>query len=144
MNGWIGVDLDGVLAHYDKWLPDHGIGAPVPAMVARVRSWLAQGREVRIMTARVAASTEWSEVSQSYGDDTFIAKQRALIEAWCLEHLGQVLPITCQKDYRMVELWDDRAVQVVKNMGLPVTAFLSWLPRDVVTDPDNPYMLSRI
>ncbi len=39
------------------------------------------------------------------------------IQAWCLEHVGEVLPVTPAKDYDMVELWDDRAVQVIPNTG---------------------------
>jgi len=39
------------------------------------------------------------------------------IAAWCKLHIGQVLPLTCTKDYGMIELWDDRAVQVEMNTG---------------------------
>ena len=53
MSGWIGVDLDGTLAEYGGWKgPDH-IGPPVPKMLERVKSWIAEGRDVRIFTARV-------------------------------------------------------------------------------------------
>lgn len=44
---------------------------------------------------------------------------RAHIERWCLEHIGIVLPVTNVKDYGMIELWDDRAVQVIPNTGEP-------------------------
>lgn len=106
MSGWIGVDLDGTLAHYADWAAncDH-IGEPVPAMLARVRAWLAKGQEVKIFTARASAS----------GKD--LEEQVALIEAWCIKHIGQVLPITCVKDFGMIELWDDRAVSVEMNTG---------------------------
>ena len=40
-----------------------------------------------------------------------------MIDRWCLKHLGEALPITCIKDMRMTELWDDRAIQVVPNTG---------------------------
>lgn len=30
---WLGVDLDGTLAVYDKWRGIEHIGAPIPAMV---------------------------------------------------------------------------------------------------------------
>ncbi len=106
MSGWFGVDLDGTLAHYVGW-NDGVIGPPVDAMVSLVRSWLAEGREVRIVTARV--SPEQHEV--------FIEDQRAKIEAWCEEHIGQKLPVTASKDFGMIELWDDRCVQVVPNTG---------------------------
>lgn len=103
MNGWIGVDLDGTLAHYNGWQGVEHIGVPVPAMAARVRGWRAQGIEVRIFTARVHGP----------------GRQDALphINAWLLHHFGEALPVTCEKDYGMVELWDDRAVQVTPNTG---------------------------
>lgn len=46
---------------------------------------------------------------------------RAAIEEWCLEWLGQVLPVTACKDYAMVELWDDKCVTVEHNTGLVKT-----------------------
>lgn len=113
MSGWIGVDLDGTLAHYEyksgPWDPYH-IGAPVPAMQERVKRWLAEGREVRIFTARVSADTAQRSV----------AAIRFHIEKWCQEHLGIILPVTCTKDYDMIELWDDRAVRVEANTGRPL------------------------
>jgi hypothetical protein len=103
VSGWIAVDLDGTLAHYDEWRGVEHIGEPVGAMLFRVRKWLADGREVRIFTARVS------------GPDGEIA--RAHIEAWCEEHIGQRIPVTNVKDYAMTELYDDRAVQVEANTG---------------------------
>ena len=47
-------------------------------------------------------------------------KQREIEKAiadWCLEHIGQALPVTCIKDFEMIELWDDRAVAVETNTG---------------------------
>lgn len=41
--GWIGVDLDGTLAHYDGWKGADHIGEPIPAMVERVKQWLSEG-----------------------------------------------------------------------------------------------------
>lgn len=105
-SGWIGVDLDGTLAFYDHWRGEKHIGDPVPAMVDRVKAWLAQGIEVRIFTARVCEEEEATVT-------------RPLIEEWCLKHIGQKLAVTNKKDYSMVELWDDRAVRVAKNMGIP-------------------------
>lgn len=97
MSGWIGVDLDSTLAYHAGGL---GIGAPVPLMLARVQQWLAQGKHVKIMTARASVPSLIPEV-----------------EAWCLKHLGRVLEVTNQKDFAMLELWDDRAIQVVPNTG---------------------------
>jgi hypothetical protein len=105
MHGWIGVDLDGTLAHYDDWEGIEHIGAPIGPMVKRVRAWLEQGIEVRIFTARVGGSPEQAATARPY------------IERWCREHLGEVVPITATKDFGMYELWDDRAVQVECNTG---------------------------
>lgn len=118
MSGWIGVDLDGTLAKYDGWRGIEHIGDPVPEMLFRVRKWLAEGREVRIFTARVDGGL----VALSMGDNNGLAhcdipRVRAVIECWCLKHLGRVLPITNVKDYGMVELWDDRAIRVEQNTG---------------------------
>lgn len=126
---WIGVDFDGTLAHYDKWVaPDH-CGRPVQAMVDRVKAWRAAGREVRIFTARVYPITE---VITGYPVLQFVPEQyRAdlpyryrdvitaaqAIQDWSRLYLGEVLPITCVKDYDMIELYDDRAVQVRPNTG---------------------------
>lgn len=109
--GWIGVDLDGTLAMYDGYKGLDVIGEPIPRMVERVKAWLAEGRCVRIMTARVAQS-----VYRQRNADVF--QTILAIQAWCEQHIGQRLEVTCIKDYQMVELWDDRAVQVVPNTGI--------------------------
>ena len=73
-------------------------------MLERVKQWLKDGKQVAIMTARVSNPKRLSETLPA-------------IQAWCLEHLGEVLPVTHAKDYDMIELWDDRAVQVIPNTG---------------------------
>lgn len=104
--GWIGVDLDGTLAHYDRWRGVDHIGDPVPAMLERVKRWLAEGRDVRIFTARAAPHLDKSHVTAIL-----------FIGAWCEKYLGRALPVTCTKDIGMAELWDDRAVAVEANTG---------------------------
>lgn len=104
--GWIGVDLDSTLAYYDSWRGETHIGAPIPLMIARVKAWIAAGIDVRIVTARVSCS-----------DVHELAAVTAAVHAWCREHIGVELPLTCTKDYQMIELWDDRCVQVEKNTG---------------------------
>jgi hypothetical protein len=116
--GWIGVDLDGTLAHYDGWAGVDQIGAPIPLMVERVKAWLAEGKQVRIMTARVHPNQ----------DGRVLTVVRYWIEKWCLEHIGQALLITHEKDFGMVELWDDRAVQVEKNTGQLVVDLARFSP----------------
>ena len=112
-NGWIGVDLDGTLAHYDGWNGATHIGEPVPAMLARVKGWLGEGLDVRIFTARVSHDGTASRATEA------MFASYAIME-WCEKHLGRVLPITNVKDYSMVQLWDDRAVQVRTNTGEPI------------------------
>lgn len=103
--GWIGVDLDGTLARYDGWQGRDHIGDPVPAMMARVRAYLAQGVVIRIFTARVSCpEPERSEAITH-------------IHAWCDRHGLPRLEVTCVKDHAMVRLYDDRCVQVERNTG---------------------------
>ena len=106
--GWIGVDLDGTLAFHDKFSSLEHIGSPIPDMQNRVLKWLEDGVDVRIFTARA------SRVLQ----DPSLAEEvcRPIID-WCVKHLGRPLPITCFKDFKMVELWDDRCVSVESNTG---------------------------
>jgi hypothetical protein len=104
--GWIGVDLDGTIAKYDGWKGPAHIGDPIPAMVERVRAWLAAGAEVRVMTARMSTGSRHERDAVA-----------AAIAAWTLKHIGVELEATCVKDYAMIELWDDRAVGVEPNTG---------------------------
>lgn len=114
--GWIGVDLDGTLAHYDGWKGIDHIGEPIPAMMERVRAWLDEGREVRIFTARVCEPRMGGD-----GDGSAQAAREHILR-WLWEHDlivdGEPLAVTNIKDFAMLELWDDRAVQVEINTGL--------------------------
>lgn len=103
MAGWIGVDLDGTLAHFDRWRGPRHIGLPIPAMAKRVHDWHTKGVEVRIFTARASRSELIPDV-----------------EKWLQRHGFPPLAITNQKDFGMVELWDDRAIQVLYNTGKAV------------------------
>jgi len=102
--GWIGVDLDGTLAHYEFGLHPE-IGEPIEPMLNRVLDWLEAGEEVRIMTARAAGGEE----------------EIARVHAWLEDVAGlPKLQVTCQKDPQMDVLWDDRAIQVKANTGEPI------------------------
>ena len=52
--GWYGFDLDGTLAKYDKWGGIDHIGEPVKHMVDLIKKMHAEGKVVKILTARVA------------------------------------------------------------------------------------------
>lgn len=117
MKGWVAVDLDGTLAHYSDW-NDGEVGEPIEPMLARVKRWLSEGRDVRIFTARVA-ETRLHTAQGVIDGRKFAREQRRKIEAWCVKHLGRRLPVTATKDFQTVEIWDDRAVRVISNTGQP-------------------------
>jgi hypothetical protein len=99
-DGWIGVDLDGTLAFYDGWRGLEYIGAPIWPMMFRVFEWVCEGRTVKIFTARASDP-----------------EQVKYVRKW-LEAVGlSTLEITNVKDFKMIELWDDRCVQVEPNTG---------------------------
>jgi hypothetical protein len=104
---WIGVDLDGTLAHDlsgisgNKGLGE--IGSPIKPMLNRLLKWIAEGKTVKIFTARASSP-----------------KQVALVKKWLMNHGLPDLEVTNVKDLRMIELWDDRCVQVMTNSGEPI------------------------
>ena len=119
-NEWIGVDLDGTLAYYDQWRGALHIGEPIPAMLERVRRWLDEGKDVRIFTARVNRESIALAIASPEGAAAASRDAMAVeecIRQWCETHVGRALPITCCKDYGMIELWDDRCIQVIPNTG---------------------------
>jgi len=114
MSGWIGVDLDGTLARYDGWRGIEHVGEPIKPMCDRVREWLVRGIEVRVFTARVTQPDQALELSGHYRS---ISDVIAPIDEFCEREFDRKLKVTNVKDFGMVELWDDRAVQVVMNTG---------------------------
>jgi hypothetical protein len=99
--GWIGVDLDGTLAYYDVWRgPDH-IGEVIPEMLGRIKRWMSQGILVKIFTARAS-----------------VPGQIKVVEKWILAQGLPKLEVTNIKDFGMLQLWDDRAVQIIPNTGI--------------------------
>lgn len=98
---WIGVDLDGTLAYYDHWRGEEHIGDIITEMKMRVIHWLGKGQTVKIFTAR-AINGE---------------RQIEIIHNWLEANNLPRLTVTNVKDFNMIELWDDRAVQIVPNTG---------------------------
>lgn len=108
MNGWIGVDFDGTIAEYHGWEGEFVFGEPIWTMVARVKYWIQQGYQVKIFTARISDPESREHMIFS-------------IQEWLTKKAGlPKLEVTNEKDYGMLELWDDRAVQVEMNTGQPV------------------------
>lgn len=114
---WIGVDFDGTLAirpynaPKDDWNQDL---EPVPAMVERIKLWLSQGIEVRLVTARVACGPFGMSNAER---NKFVGMQYQLLCDWCTKHIGRALPMQINKDPNMFHLYDDRAVCVERNTG---------------------------
>lgn len=103
--GWMGVGLDGTLAEWHGWQGIDHIGAPVPSIVTKVKQWLKDEREVRVVTARV--NPKWHDSDAA----------REVIVKWCLDVFDTELPVTCELDPQMVEFWDTRVVRVIANKG---------------------------
>ena len=99
-NRWIGVDLDGTLAMWDGWKGHEHIGEPIPAMLERVKRWIKMDIEVRVFTARAS-----------------VPEHIEPVEKWLKKNGLGGLRVTNEKDYRMLQLWDDRCVQVIPNSG---------------------------
>ncbi len=112
---WIGVDLDGTLAEYNGW-GDGKIGRPIPKMMDRVKAWIADGQAVKIFTARVGPHQSATQLNKTISE----------IRNWLETHgLPRDLEITATKDYDMIELWDDRCVQVIPNTGISITEYVT-------------------
>lgn len=99
---WVGVDLDGTLAHYDgEWKGIEHIGDPIPLMVDRVKKAIADGKVVKIFTARAATPEAIPHVQK-----------------WLVEKAGLPdLEVTNAKNWGLEEIWDDLAKQVIPNTG---------------------------
>lgn len=63
--------------------------------------------------------------------DTINARQA--IEKFCREHIGQVLEVTCTKDFGMIELWDYRAVQVIQNTGFTLAEHSEFIAKAIAS-----------
>lgn len=107
MDGWIGVDLDGTLAEYNGWIGPEHIGRPIKPMMDRVNEWIEAGIKVKIFTARAN-----------------IPEQIPYITKWLVANGLPALEITATKDFAMLELYDDRCVQVLINSGITMQEFL--------------------
>jgi phosphoribosylamine---glycine ligase len=103
---WIGVDLDGTLAEYSGWSSE--IGAPIPKMIQRVKRWIAEDKDVRILTARGSVD--------GHGESAKYAQLMKIYE-WVEAFVGEPLEVTAKKDPEMIRLYDDRVKQVEAGTG---------------------------
>ena len=88
-------------------------------MVERVKRWLAMDIEVRVFTARASI------------DEHVVPVQR-----WLEENGLPGLAVTNEKDYKMLQLWDDRCVQVIPNTG-ELVKNANWVPPEIKEDSDD-------
>jgi hypothetical protein len=97
-------------------------------MVDRVRQWLGEGKEVRIVTARVGLPVcvvDGRNIYDNMADNSCRVTNTKFSDAMMVSaiqthlvcHGLPALRVQCYKDLNMIELWDDRAVQVVPNTG---------------------------
>lgn len=105
---WIGFDFDGTLVSHFGGQSLGIIGPVIPAMARRVNLALQMGYGAKIVTARVASSNPDRE------------QQRAMIQDWLQANGLPALEVTAEKDFLMILLYDDRAVQVQTNTGMCV------------------------
>ena len=103
---WYAFDLDKTLAEYP---PKNGetIGAPIPNIVRVLKKYIREGKDCRIFTARVGPDKSAFEINQFKYD----------LDRWLQKNVGTTLVATCEKDHLVMEIWDDRAKQVVPNTG---------------------------
>jgi hypothetical protein len=119
---WIGFDLDGTLVRYTTGDSSHlRIGEPIQPMIDLLARYLRDGWRIKIVTARAGP----------HGDKPGAEQQRLwsikAIEDWTEQTFGKRLEVTCCKDYCMVALFDDLAIQVEANTG----KILGTLPREL-------------
>ena len=115
---WYGFDLDGTLAEYHGWKGLDHIGAPVQSICAIARRLHAEGKIVKVVTARVAPRLIDGEMQEQFvGQDGVKIPAREFIQKWCAAYLGFTPEITYEKDHLMICLFDDRTVQVEHNTG---------------------------
>lgn len=127
--GWVGVDLDGTMFTYDKWVGWNVFGEPIRPMIERIKAWGRAGVESRIVTARVSTPIAFASGGVPLYSDHRTSRCRVTGESFsdammvvaiqdhCFKHMSIMPRVQCFKDVNMIELWDDRAIQVIANTG---------------------------
>jgi len=143
---WIGVDFDGTLAHYHEWEGPQNFGNPIPLMLNRVKDWIAKGKTVKILTARVGYASIMDDPNVKAGRDNYQDLRHMItfsLQDWCEENGLPRLTVTAEKDYLMTEFWDDRAIQVVPNKGFSVMELMEHSPKNAISNP-NPAAIGEL
>ena len=115
---WTGFDLDYTAAEGHSPYRSEMIGEPIPKIIELMKEKLAEGKRVKIFTARVCVTNQRSPWSDSVADKEYANFQHMLITNWSIRNLGIDLEVTCVKDFLCEEIYDDRAWRVEKNTGM--------------------------
>lgn len=108
---WIGFDLDGTLAVRCRGIFNpRDIGEPIPVMIELIKKYINEGKDVKILTARVSTNGTVISIYNAVVGQYYI-------RAWCKKHIGQKLDVVSVKDFRMQLLYDDCVVQVKTDTG---------------------------
>jgi len=118
---WIGFDLDGTIASYDKFKGWQYIGDPVPGFINLIKKLRALGVTCKILTARASAE------SRAIDGLTFEQVEK-VIQDWTQIHIGERLPVVTEKGAAMICLFDDSVIQVDKNTGMLTAGSKGFLP----------------
>jgi len=102
-NGWIGVGLDGTLAHVMTDCKNGEIGPVNPVAMSLLKNILGTGVRIKIVTPRVAFPVcDCGSMNDRIRE---AQDQKFKIQAWLARHGLPELEITCQIDLDMTELW---------------------------------------
>jgi TusA-related sulfurtransferase len=120
-DGYIAFDFSGTLAKHKKQTTDKfQPGEPVPNMIAIAKGFLAKGYKIKILTVHA----KHPEAVKT-------------IQDWCVKNLGQkVDEVTNIKKKGMIQFWDDRAIRVVRDQGLPAHE-IDTAMKDLTMDKKN-------
>ena len=121
---WVGFDLDGTLAEHGKYKGPEHIGTMIQRMKEILLECLRQRFRVKIMTARMSHADTRDEA-------------RTIIQDWLEANGLPRLEVTCKKDYKMIRLYDDRAIQVIPNTGVTLEEIIKTLQAENAALKDN-------
>lgn len=106
------IDFDGSLAHYDHFRGVDHLGDAVPEAVHKVQEARKRGEQVWIHTARISPSDD------SFEQGIDATQGFVLLAQWCLQNIGELLPITNIKNRRWKFMMDDRGRELIPNTGV--------------------------